>query len=195
MVIGHFYYPSKLVSEKSSSGACALAWIQVLRAPAERTISYYYYLLYGNRKEVDKTRLANLYPNVTLEKCINEYFFSGHELCTKNEQTRYLSGSISKTLSNEDLILAKYNLEQTYAAFGITEQLDLTREYLAAMFPEYFVYPLQVTRMRVTSNKGEPSQSLYKQIQAFNNLDEELYKFAVTLFEKRIKQWRVQKTT
>ncbi len=59
----------------------------------------------------------------------------------------------------------------------------------------YFVYPLQINRMRVTSNKGEPSQSLYKQIQAFNNLDEELYKFAVTLFEKRIKQWRVQKTT
>ncbi len=34
MVIGHFYYPSELVSELSASGACTLAWIQVLRAPA-----------------------------------------------------------------------------------------------------------------------------------------------------------------
>ncbi len=91
--------------------------------------------------------------------------------------------------------MAKYNLERTFAAFGITEQLDLTREYFAAMFPEYFVFPLQISGMRVTEKKGEVSQSLYKQIQAFNNLDEELYKFAVTLFEKRIKEWRVQKET
>ncbi len=195
-VLGHFYYPSELVRNISALGACTLAWIQVLRVPAERTISFYYYALQGSdRKESDTRRLANMYPNITLEKCINEYFATGNELCFKNDQTRYLSGSISATLNNKDLIVAKYNLEHTYAAFGITEQLDLTREYFAAMFPEYFVFPLQITNQRVAENKGEVSQSLYKQIQAFNDLDEELYKFAVTLFEKRIKAWRSQKTT
>ncbi len=194
MVIGHFSYPRELFSNISASGACPLAWIQVLRMPAEQTISYYYFSLYGNRPEVQKVRVTKLYPNVTLEKCINEYFSSGHELCLKNEQTRYLSGSISKTLSNNDLKMAKYHLEHIYAAFGITEQLDLTREYFASKFPEYFVFPMQVNRVKINENKGEVSESLYKQIQAFNHLDEELYKFAVTLFEKRIKDWEVQKT-
>ncbi len=44
--------------------------------------------------------------------------------------------------------------------------------------------------MLANDKKEYVSHSLYKRIVAFNHLDEELYKFALTLFEKRIKEWR-----
>ncbi len=193
IVAGHFVYLSEYAKNLSAMGHNYPAWIQVLRQPAERTISHFYYALYGDRSVPDKIRLAQEYPNITLEKCIAENFENGHSLCRKNTQTTYLCGrqvTSSHPLTRDDLIRAKHNLEYSYAAFGLTEHLDLTRQYFAGIFPEYFVYPLTVERMRANDKKEYVSQSLYKRIVAFNHLDEELYKFALTLFEKRIKEWR-----
>lgn len=168
------------------------AWIQILRKPSERTVSEFYYKLFGERPATEKAKLHNKYPNITLEKCLRQSLpGKEHPLCLKNLQTRYIAGTeaVSALNDTELLALARYRLEHEFAAFGITEMMEETKVHFARVFPDFFssFEELLIDPKRVNEEKKLPSARLLRNLEAFNNLDESLYKFAVELFKKRAK--------
>jgi len=186
VVIGHFYFGAHTFLSKPS------AYITLLRDPIERIVSHYYYARRApSHYFYDSARKLSLKEFV--EYCSRMSNKSGTALgyCSDNDQTRQLAGQCGVpsfgTSSDEMLNIAKRNLAEHFAVVGITEEFDrsliLITRILGWRHPFY-------TRQNVTRRhprKDELPQETLDVIQAYNELDLELYCYAEKLFQKQIR--------
>jgi hypothetical protein len=149
-------------------------YITILREPIDRVISVYKYIL--------RTPDHVLHDYVTGEAIsLEEYVESGIDQSqTENSQTKQLSGRMFD-LGDDILENAKHNLEQ-FLVVGLTERFDetfvLVRRSLRLRMPFY-----------ITRNVSPPLQVSHRErevIRDRNNLDLELYSFAVKLFSRQL---------
>src|SRR5439155_16537110 len=108
-----------------------------------------------------------------------------------NDQTRLLAGkdyaSRSGACSHEMLAAAKRNLRDHFAVVGLTEDFDrsliLMKRVLGWSYPFYI---RQNVNHRRPQKEDIPGETL-RVIQAYNELDCELYRYGKELFQEQIR--------
>ena len=155
----------------------------ILREPISRITSHYNFVkntpdhfFYAKAQKLSFEGYLNEYPTIEMD----------------NGQTRLLAGldlnyevDDYQLTTNEDLLKAQDHLENQFAAFGIMEQFDLSLVHFAKVFNWKFpVYQKKNVFRKAKEKPGTSTKSLIKQK---NQLDIELYEFANSLFQRRIK--------
>lgn len=159
-------------------------YMTLLREPVERMISYYYYV----RRKPDSEEY-DLARRLSLE----EFITKSNWTTADNGQTRQLSGEpgafvmdhFVKT-SQSWLERAKRNIEQKFSLVGLTEEFDLTLLLLKRQLGLRDVYYYTANVSTGRPHKEDLSPSALRLIQDYNELDCDLYKFALELFHTRI---------
>ena len=152
--------------------------LTILREPVSRTISTYYYA----RSKSDH----HLYPyaqELSLEDFLdlrirNRYDWSDY-------QTHILTDDMRWDVA-PDLELAKRRLRDDFIWVGLTERFDELLDLLSYTF----CWPLgnDHNKVNVTQNRPQEkdiSQKVIDKIVEINQLDIELYRYAIELFEER----------
>ncbi len=163
-------------------------YVTLLREPVSRTFSDYRF--------VSTNTLHPLYATVK-SMSLAEYLQSGLTGQLSNGQTRLLSGDSEasnigiptlRELGRADLRAATENLERHFAVVGLQERFDetllLMQRRLGWQSPVY-------VRRNVTPQRGTPSAPPPPQrrmIEAQNQLDIELYRYACDRFEESIRE-------
>lgn len=160
-------------------------YITLLRHPAERVVSHYYYV---------KRRPAHeLHQLVTGGMSLADYASAGLSGELDNGQVRLLSGhdqDIPCGHCTRDLLnTAKRNIEQHFAVVGLTERFDESLVLMAIELGWNWT-PYYLNR-NVTQDKPVAKQidpTALKAIEQTNPLDFELYEWAVQRFQDQITQ-------
>ncbi len=169
-------------------------YITMLRSPADRIISYYYYVL----RSPDNAH----FNAITSQKMsLKDYVSSG--VLMDNGQTRRLAGLIQigclgeptkkdeigfGQCSTEILDRAKKHLQEYFAVVGLLERFDETLLLMKKTFgwsPPFYV------KTNITSNrpsKRDISEDTLNIVQKYTALDAELYRYVTELFEKQIER-------
>jgi len=149
-------------------------YITMLRNPAQRIISHYYYVL--------RTPDHYLYNTVVTNKMsLEDYICSQITTELNNGQTRLLAGNNkvhSGSCSTEDLQNAKKHLEENFAVVGLSERFD---ESLLLLKKSLNLAASFYRNENITQNKPlteKELSDLLKLIKQHNELDFELYRFA-----------------
>jgi hypothetical protein len=159
----------------------ACHYVTLLRDPAERTISHYYFVL--------REPTHYLYHRVTdARMTLGDYLLSGVAPELDNGQTRYLSGALDLPFgacNRTHLAAAKQNLRRHFAALGLVERFDesllLIRRRLGWGSVYYISQNVAPDRARAeTLTRYEQAA-----IERVNALDYELYDYACLLFEEQ----------
>jgi len=159
-IYGHIYFGAHTCLSKP------FTYITMLRDPVDRVISHYYYLLAKNH----------------FKTCTSFEDFIQMDL-NRNIQTQYISGN---TLP--DLPKAIEHLERYFSIVGITERFN---ESLYLMKKQFGWHQFDYSNRNVTSHrpaKEQLSPELIDFIKKNNDLDMELYKYAVQLLDKKIEK-------
>lgn len=176
---GHMYFGLHRLLPQPST------YITVLRDPVERVISHYYYILRNPSNE--------LYKQVaSTDMSLKDFVLSGLSLEIDNGQTRLLSSTGAvvpyQQCSLEVLESAKQNVKEYFSTIGFVERFDETLILLRRAFN--WKMPLY-TKANVTQNRplkiGIPKSTL-DVIEAYNQLDIQLYQFAQERFEEQVYQ-------
>jgi hypothetical protein len=160
-------------------------YFTVLRDPVERVLSYYYF---ARRFSPHTLRQHGNDPAMTLPRFVE----SRESIKTRNLQTRLLAGigrrRVSKKDDDEILALAKKNLQEAFTVVGLTERFDETLLLLKNAFHwrHIFYVKLNVTKRRPASHTTPPE--IRQVIRADNQLDLELHRYALELFEEQIQR-------
>jgi hypothetical protein len=160
-------------------------YFTLLRNPIERVISYYYFI----RRTADHYLYDFALSEATT---LEEFVESRAHINIDNAQTRMLSGKWFEPgfgECTEDILeMAKENLQEHFAVVGLTERYDETLVLLKKAFGWRNVF---YARQNVTASRPRqaelPSTTL-DLIAQHNQLDRELYRYAVTLFEEGVRQ-------
>lgn len=158
-------------------------YITLLRHPAERVVSHYYYV---------KRRPAHeLHQLVTGGISLTDYASAGLSGELDNGQVRLLSGhdqDIPCGQCARDLLdTAKSNIEQHFAVVGLTERFDESLVLMAIELGWNWT-PYYLNR-NVTQDKPVAKQidpAALKVIEKANPLDFELYEWAVQRFQNQL---------
>jgi hypothetical protein len=145
----------------------------LLRDPVEHVISEYYFIL---RKPNNLSH--NIVTNMSFEEFITSEQFKGR---TSNRQTFFVSGGVQ-----DDINLAKENLENYYVVVGITEMFEESL-YLIAQelgWKNYRYKKKNVTKERPL--REDFPEEVIEIIKKNNELDFELYNFGKRLLEEKI---------
>ncbi|KAG9341491.1 hypothetical protein JZ751_018995 [Albula glossodonta] len=186
-------------------------YINVIRDPIERLVSYYYFLRFGDdyrpglrrRKQGDKK---------TFDECVS----AGGSDCAAEKlwlQIPFFCGHYSECWnvgSRWALEQAKYNLVNEYLLVGVTEELEDFIMMLEAALPRYFrgatelyrtgtlQYPLssvggatelyrtgKKSHLRKTSEKKPPTKESIAKLQQSDiwKMENEFYEFALEQFQ------------
>ena len=170
VIVGHFPYSFR--QHVPRPHRC----FTVLREPQECIISAYYH--------IRRTGTHRLHE----EAVSGEMTLSGCADMLRNRQTRWIAGVPRKSdmPNNEMLAQAKQNLAESFAAFGLTERFDET----IALFNTALGWNVKhYVRENVNSARPKREQLTERDMDTVREaaqLDGELYRFAVDLFEKRI---------
>lgn len=175
VVMGHLYFGVHNFLSGPS------AYITMLRDPVDRVISHYYF--------VRQDPSHYLYDSAH-KLSLQEYVVSCNRQEPNNDQTRLLAGkrdaSSFGTCSDEMLDIAERNLAEHFAVVGITEEFDrsliLMKRNLGWRSPFYINQNVSRHRPR----KEGISLETLRVVQAYNELDIELYRFAKELFQEQI---------
>lgn len=175
VVMGHLYFGVHNFLPGSST------YITMLRDPVDRVISHYYF--------VRQDPSHYLYDSAH-KLSLQEYVISCNRQEPNNDQTRLLAGkrdaSNFGTCSDEMLDIAKRNLAEHFRVVGITEEFDrsliLMKRNLGWRNPYYTNQNVNRHRLR----KEGISPKTLSVVQAYNELDIELYRFAKKLFQEQI---------
>jgi hypothetical protein len=186
IVMGHFYFGAHAYLSRAST------YITLLRDPIERVISHYHYAQ-GAPSHYFHRSACTLSLKEFVKHCATMSSASGTSLgyCSDNDQTRQLAGECGVpsfgTSADEMLTLAKRHLTEHFAVVGTTEEFDrsliLMSQRLGWRRP--FYTRQNVTHYRTVKNEL-PSETLHA-IQAYNELDLELYRYAERLLQERIR--------
>lgn len=168
-------------------------WINILREPFERFISYYYFLQYGDNFRIGLKR-SKSGSNETFDEC----FLRGAKECDANSiwlQIPYFCGTAyfcSKPGNHQALLRAKYNLLDHYLLVGTTERLEDMILLLEQLLPGFFrgagqhFFALDIKRkhLRSTIRKipiTNEVERLFKSHRVYK-MEREFYDFALAQF-------------
>jgi hypothetical protein len=162
------------------------AYITMLRNPAERVISHYYFARSNPKHYLHET--AN-------RVSLTEYVTGDLSTELTDGQTRLVSGSQKidsvkvdeQPVSAATLETAKQNLREHFAAVGLTEQFDASLLLYKRLFGwgDVFYAKQNVTKSR--PDRREIPREVISLIEKHNQLDMELYAFAKEMFEEQVR--------
>ncbi|XP_057698158.1 heparan sulfate 2-O-sulfotransferase 1-like [Corythoichthys intestinalis] len=167
-------------------------YINVVRDPIERLVSYYYFLRFGDdyrpglrrRKQGDKK---------TFDECVS----SGGSDCAPEKlwlQIPFFCGHHSECWnvgSQWALEQAKYNLVNEYLLVGVTEELEDFIMILEATLPHFFKGATDLykngkkSHLRKTTEKKPPTRETVSKLQQSKiwKIENEFYEFALEQFQ------------
>ncbi|XP_043554654.1 heparan sulfate 2-O-sulfotransferase 1 isoform X1 [Chiloscyllium plagiosum] len=167
-------------------------YVNVIRDPIERLVSYYYFLRFGDdyrpglkrRKQGDKK---------TFDECVA----AGGSDCAPEKlwlQIPFFCGHSSECWnvgSKWALEQAKYNLVNEYLLVGITEELEDFIMLLEAVLPRFFRGATELYRtgkkshLRKTTEKKLPTKETIARLQVSEiwKMENEFYEFALEQFQ------------
>jgi hypothetical protein len=163
-------------------------YITMLRNPVDRVVSHYYYVLRNKDHYLHDTV-------VDQEMSLEQYVTS--ELTTEldNGQTRQISGMTDIPFGKCDsgmLDVALSNIEENFLLVGLTERFDESLLLLYRLM-RWRGYPLY-KRVNVSKNKPRKLSlppEILEEIQGRNNLDIELYDFAVARLSEMVRDYGI----
>jgi len=167
LVMGHYpFLPNALFF-------CPPQIFTFLRQPIARAISNLFHL--------KKYKAAHYKATLT-------EVFEANQRQMRNAQVRYLAGAIhKKDLDKNDLNVALYNMKQCHFV-GITEKFEESVKILEQLNGWKFPERVQAN-VNYTDNTKEVPADLMDKIVEANQLDVELYKQALFLFEEKNNQF------
>ncbi len=156
-------------------------YITMLREPIDRVISHYHFV---------RNDPSNYLYELARKMSLKEFVESCGRQEPNNDQTRLLAGPGHTArfgiCSDEMLDMAKRNLAKYFSAVGVTEEFDrslmLMKRILGWRTPFYTKQNVNQHRPR---KENVPLETL-RVIQAYNELDIELYSYARELFRKQV---------
>ncbi|XP_020291811.1 heparan sulfate 2-O-sulfotransferase 1-like isoform X2 [Pseudomyrmex gracilis] len=166
-------------------------YINLLRKPLDRFVSYYYFLRYGDNFRPHLTRRKHG-DTKTFDECIK----IGQPDCNLNNmwlQIPFLCGhdpACWKVGNSWALEEAKRNLQRHYFLIGITEELNDFVEVLESVLPQFFKGGHNLflhnnkSHLRQTTQKLDPLPETVDKIQhsVVWKMENELYNFALEQF-------------
>ena len=182
---GHFPYGIHIFTRKK------IKYVTFLREPLDRAVSFYFFV--KNHKDNPKLRhpLYDYAESVTLKEFYQNKIFH-------NLQTRFIGGLIFDKLypftpypiiKNVMLESAMQNLEKKYFCFGILEE----REKSLSLFQNKFaldkridITPKKIARSRLKIEQID--DQTIKIIKQANELDLQLYSFALNIFKSKAQE-------
>jgi hypothetical protein len=167
----------------------ACSYFTVLRNPIERVISSYYQT---RRAEFDPLRAE------AQRLSLKDFVSSGLLKALDNGQTRLLSGAaVEEDLLGRDteygqckpgmLERAKKNLNERFAAVGISERFDESLMLFKREFGWSRIYYVKANVGRNRSRKEELTGDTLRCIEKYNELDMELYAYAERMLDEAIR--------
>lgn len=176
---GHirFWYGLHLYMPKDKQ---KFSYLTVLREPVERSISAYFYTL-GRQNE--------LFNRDRIPGCENIIDWLNKYPVVHNTQTRFLSNynEWEAKIPEWAFESAKWNLKNSFAAFGILERLEESFK----IFQNTLGWDFIPSHGRENTTPSRPKQeeideNVIDAIKENNSLDLELYRYAIKLFEERL---------
>lgn len=177
-------------------------YINLLRRPLDRLVSYYYFLRYGDnfRPHLIRRKHGN---TMTFDECVQQK----QPDCDPDNmwlQIPFLCGHSPKCWEPGNIWAleeAKRNLLSHYLLVGVTEQLSDFIAVLEATLPTFFRGASQhfksskKAHLRKTNQKIEPSDETIKQIKnsVVWKMENDLYEFAVEQFHSIKKRMVINK--
>jgi hypothetical protein len=159
-------------------------YITLSRDPAERIISYYYYILSNSHHY-----LHSLVVNAAMT--LDEFITCELSVELDNIMTRQISGNKDVKMgrcSHQMLQTAKLNLIKSYAIAGITERFDETLILMKQYFNWPFPFYIKLNIIPNKPMKREVPDDTLRLIEKYNSLDMQLYNFANQHFDNLIEQ-------
>ncbi|XP_075212007.1 heparan sulfate 2-O-sulfotransferase [Lycorma delicatula] len=177
-------------------------YINLLRKPLDRLVSYYYFLRYGDNYRPHLVRRKHG-DKMTFDECVEQNLPD----CNPNHmwlQIPFLCGHASDCWTPGSawaLEEAKKNLLSEYLVVGVMEQLTDFIAILEAALPGFFRGAVEhfkhskKAHLRKTNQKLEPKESTIRKIQNSQvwQMETELYEFAVEQFNFLKKRMIVDK--
>ncbi|KAE8746971.1 hypothetical protein FOCC_FOCC006391 [Frankliniella occidentalis] len=164
-------------------------WINLIRRPLDRLVSYYYFLRYGDdfrpylvrRKHGDK---------VTFDECVEKKQPDCHPDNMWLQVPFFCGHSALEPGNKWALEEAKRNLISHYLLVGVTEEMEEFIRLLEVTLPSFFqgaskhYLSSKKSHLRRTVQKADPSPSTIKKIQDSKvwQMEQELYDFALAQF-------------
>lgn len=141
VITSHFLFPDDFADHPD------IAFLNTVREPAERCVSFYYFVRYGDLMPEDwRQKNLKMFGDMSLEDCLDgrmpvppppldcamcqpsqAKYFCGREM-----------GPCQKMSDDEQAENALHNIENHYGAVGISEQMDRTVELFEVMYPSFF---------------------------------------------------------
>lgn len=141
-------------------------YFTMLREPIDRITSLYYY-----QKERERS-----FANLSFED------FCRYQ-CHNNLQTRFVAGKADSSMPKDKLLeLAKLNLLNNYACFGLTEEFDLSLLLLKKRVGLKTVFYKKTNTTKKRIKTADIPDRIRKIICDNNQHDLELYRYAKELF-------------
>ena len=186
VVMGHFYFGAHNFLSHPTT------YITFLRDPIERVISHFYYARHAPAHHFyDSARKMSLNEFVEYSSRMSNESGTALGYFSDNDQTRQLAGQCGVpsfgTSSDELLKIAKKNLAEHFAVVGITEKFDHSLILISRLFGwrHPFYTKQNVTRRR--PHKEQLPRETLSVVEANNELDLELYRYAKKLFQDQIR--------
>ena len=156
-------------------------YINLIREPAERAISHFYYSLFGSTNNVRYGMKGR-----TMEDCLEE--IECEEL-NPSMVLRFFCGHMSLCLDADDMVSivaqAKQNVEKFYLTVGLTEHQADFMEVLETLMPRFFFNATAIHREKEmesiqkfkTSNKYEVKPKSMEKLKYMLGWEYEFYNF------------------
>ncbi|KAL4219659.1 Heparan sulfate 2-O-sulfotransferase 1 [Mactra antiquata] len=191
---GHFYY---IDFSKLGYNDRRPVFINIIRKPLDRLLSYYYFVRYGDnfRPYLKRRKMGN---QMTFDECVAKNhkdcdpvnlwlqipFFCGHSYRCRQPGSRWA------------LEQAKFNLVNNYLLVGVTEELGDFIAMMEVILPRFFKGAMDLylngekSHLRQTNKKEQPSEDSVAKIQESTiwKMEHEFYEFALEQFhfQKRL---------